>query len=76
MYLSELSCPILYSNNESRHRISYKIACVLSEDSDQPAQSRRLIRVFAVRLKMLVSLATHCVPCKDSDQTLRMRRLI
>ena len=38
------------------HSISYKMACVPSEDSDQPAQMRRLIRVFAAHLKMLLDL--------------------
>ena len=33
--------------------ISFKIACASNEDSDQPAQMHRLIRVFAVRLNTL-----------------------
>ena len=42
---------------------SFKSACTPSEDSDQPAHSRSLIRVVAG------SLVTHWVPCEDSDQT-------
>ena len=38
------------------HRISYKIACVSSDDSDQPAHPRSLIRVFAVRMRTLCIL--------------------
>ena len=34
-------------------RSVYKIACAPSEESDQPARSRSLIRLFAVRLKTL-----------------------
>ena len=37
--------------NETGHISCYKIACASSEDSDQPALQRRLIKVFAVRLK-------------------------
>ena len=33
--------------NEPGHSNSYKIACVPSGDSDQPAHPRSLIRVFA-----------------------------
>ena len=33
--------------NKSRKSISYKIASVSSEDSDQPAHPRSLIRLFA-----------------------------
>ena len=35
---------------EPGHSISYKIACAPSEDLDQPAHWRRLIRAFAVHL--------------------------
>ena len=47
-----------------------------SEDSDQPAHPRSLIRVFAVRLKMfwIFGPLTEC-PMK-TDQTARKRRLI
>ena len=44
------------------YNISYKITYAPSEDSDQP---RTLVRVFAVRLKKLKSLATSNVPCED-----------
>ena len=46
-----ISSPSLQSieliKNEQGHSISYKMACVPSEDSDQPAHPRCLIRVFA-----------------------------
>ena len=38
---------------EPGHSISYKITCAPSEDLDQPAHPRRLIRVFAFRWKTL-----------------------
>ena len=63
-----------HDNNEPGHSIPYKNACAPSEVSDKPAQMRRLIRVFAVRLKILRILSYH--PCEDSDQTAQMRRLI
>ena len=40
-------------SNEPGHSIFYNILCALSDDSDQPAHMRRLIRVFAVRLTRL-----------------------
>ena len=46
---------------EPGHSISYSDACAPSEDSDQSANPRSLIRVFAVRLKMLWTLGyPHC----------------
>ena len=60
----------------SGHSVCYNIVCASSEDSDQPAHPRSLIRVFAARLRRIGSLATHRVPCENSDQTARMRRLI
>ena len=39
--------------NEPGHSSFYNILCALSDGSDQPAHMRRLIRVFAVRLKRL-----------------------
>ena len=38
---------------EPGHSISYKIACTISEDSDQPAYPRSLIRVVSVDMKTL-----------------------
>ena len=35
-----------------------------------------LVRIFAVQLKTLKSLATHRVHCKDSGETKRMHKLI
>ena len=32
---------------ESGHSISYKISCAPSENTDQPAHPRNLIRIFA-----------------------------
>ena len=47
-----------------------------SEDSDQPAHSRSLIRIFTGRI--LESEGCKVCSCgkEDSDQTARMRRLI
>ena len=39
--------------NEPRHEISNNVVCATSKASDQPAQSRSLIRVFASRLNIL-----------------------
>ena len=39
-----------WGSSEPGHSISYKIACAPSEDSDQPAHTRSLIRVFAGHL--------------------------
>ena len=39
--------------NEQGDSISFENACAPSEDSDQPAHPRSLIRVFAARLKTL-----------------------
>ena len=50
--------------------------CVPSEDSDHPGHLPSLIRVFAVRVKNLGSLATHWAHREDSDQTGWMPRLI
>ena len=62
---------IVHSNvkiYELSHRTFCKIASVSSEDSDQPAHSRRSIRIIAVCLKTtLGSLSTYRVPCEDSD---------
>ena len=37
--------------NEPEHNKTYKMACVPSEDSDQPGHLPSLIRVFAVHMK-------------------------
>ena len=50
--------------NEPERDKATKMNCGPSEDSDQPS----LIRVFAVHLRKLWSLATHKVHSKDSDQ--------
>ena len=54
---------------ESPHDKTNKMACVPSKDSDQPGHPPSLIRVFAVRMSLLGSLATHGVCSEDSDQT-------
>ena len=36
------------AKHEPGHRIPYKIAYAFSEDSDQPAHSRMMVRIFAV----------------------------
>ena len=51
-----LFCVLLYlhfiqSKNEPQHDKTNKMACVPSEDSDQPGHPPSLIRVFAVRMK-------------------------
>ena len=46
------------------HSVSYKIACALSKDSDQPAHTLRLIKVFAVRQKTRWMLGYHRMPCE------------
>ena len=54
--------------------ILHKLACAISKDSDQPAHSRMLIRVFAVRLETLWILGYPQCPAKN-DQTARMADL-
>ena len=50
--------------------------CAPSEDSDQRGHPPSLIRIFAVRMMNLGSLATDWAHSEDSDQTGRMPRLI
>ena len=38
---------------EPVHEISNNVVCVTSKDSDQPAHTRSLIRVFASRLDII-----------------------
>ena len=38
---------------EPRHEISNNVVCATSKVSDQPAQTRSLIRIFASRLNIL-----------------------
>ena len=54
---------------------TYKMACVPSEDSDQPGHLPSLIRVFTSHMNKLGSLPT-TVHREDSDQTGWMPRLI
>ena len=53
-----------------------KMACVPSEDSDQPGHPPSLIRVFAVRLRVAKDPSFLHADSEDSDQTRRMPRLI
>ena len=55
--------------------ISYRTLCTSSEESDQPAHERRLIRVIAARLKGLDPMQPTGCPAK-TGQAARMRRLI
>ena len=41
---------IKLNNFKSAHNKAYNMTCATSEDSDQPAHSRSLIRVFADRM--------------------------
>ena len=50
---------------ESAHDKTYKVAREPSEDSDQTGHPPSLIRVFAVRMKKLGSLATHWAHSED-----------
>ena len=50
---TQTRCIYSYIIIEPGHSISYKIDCAPSEDSDQTARPRSLIRVFAVRMKTL-----------------------
>ena len=56
----------LYS--EPGHNISYKITCPPSNDSDQPAQMRSLIRVIALRF---LSSQTSNLPLERTTEVLR-----
>ena len=49
----------LLETNEPAHDKTYKMACALSKDSDQPGHPPSLIRVFAVHMKKSGSLALH-----------------
>ena len=61
---------------EPGHSISYNIACAPSEDSDQPAHPRRLIRVFTGESAGSKGSKRPQADTEDSDQTVQMRRLI
>ena len=74
LYLSagQKSCDKLFELHRDK---TSKMAYAPSEDSDQPWHPPSLIRVFAVRMKKLGSLATHWVHSEDSDQTELMPHL-
>ena len=42
--------------DKPQHQITYRLTCVLKEDSNQPAQPDSLIRVFVVRMRKLCIL--------------------
>ena len=54
---SDFYFPVRSKETEPEYSISYKIACAYSKYSDQPAHPRRLIGVFAVRLRTLLILS-------------------
>ena len=58
---------------ESQRVQTYLLTCAPNEDSDQPAHSRSLIRVFIVRMKKLCVLV---LPNCAHAVKIRMRRLI
>ena len=55
---------------------TFFLTCAPSEDSDQPAHSRSLIRIFAGRIWDIQGFKVCHVDQEDSDQTVWMRRLI
>ena len=74
MFLSPV--PIFFlSGNYMNHKAKNR-TCAPSEDSDQPAHSRSLIRIFTGRF--LITEDATCIHAdnEDPDQTVRMRRLI
>ena len=46
-----------FTSNEPRHEISNNVVCATSKASDQPAQTRSLIRAFASLLFILSVLS-------------------
>ena len=61
---------------EPRHDKANKVTVRPANAQDRPGRAPSLIRVFAVRVKKLGSLASHWAHSEDSDQTERMPRLI
>ena len=66
----------LNEKNEPGHSISCKTACAPSEDWDQPAHPRSLIRVFTWHSVGSKDLKRLQAKSEDSDQPSLMRRLI
>ena len=52
-YSGTLSATDSITENEQVYEISNKVVCATSKASDQPAQTRSLIRAFASRLSIL-----------------------
>ena len=65
----------LKKKNEPGYSISYKIACAPSEDSDQTARMRSLIRGFAGHSRVAKELKRLQADSKESDQTAWMHVL-
>ena len=58
---------------ELAHDKTYKMACAPNEDSNQPGYPPSPIKVFAIRMKKLRSLATQWAHSEDSNQSGRIR---
>ena len=65
-----------YSTFEPQHDKTNKMACALSEDSDQPGHPPSLISFRCPQERKLGSLPTHWAHSEDADQTGQMPRLI
>ena len=61
---------------EPQRRKPYSRTCAPSEDSDQPARSRSLIRILTGRILDSQGCDVKYADNEVSDQTSRMRRLI
>ena len=59
--------PFIVKNDVPAHDKTYNKTCATSEDSDQPANPRSLIRVFAVSMCLL---QTSGYPNNDKKRTL------
>ena len=67
---------IMKNRNEPQCQKIYLWTCAPSEDSDQPAHSRSLIRIFAWCIWITKDAKLLHTDNEASDQTVRMRRLI
>ena len=61
---------------EPVHKISNNVVCATSKASDQPAQTRSLIRAFASRLSILWCLATDRTSIIASKLKRKLHRLV
>ena len=58
--VTDMLARLMFSFNnkfEPQHEISNNVVCATSKDSDQPAHTRSLIRVFASRVNILSALS-------------------